>query len=70
MIACAISVHKELGPGFLEGIYEEAFAPELERKRISYERQLPVRIWYQGVAVGMHRIDLVISLKLRLASEG
>ncbi len=49
MIACAISVHKELGPGFLEGIYEEAFALELERKRISY---------------GMHRIDLVIDKKV------
>ena len=64
VIACAISVHKELGPGFLEAIYEEAFAIEWERKRISYERQLPVRIRYQGVAVGMHRIVLVIDKKV------
>lgn len=64
VIACAISVHKELGPGFLESIYEEAFAIELERKQISYERQLPVRVRYQGVSVGMHRIDLIIDKKV------
>ena len=64
IIACAIEVHKELGPGFLESVYEEAFALELERQRISHERQVPVRIRYHGVAVGMHRIDLIIDGKV------
>ena len=64
IIACAIEVHKELGPGFLEKVYEEAFALELERQRIAHERQVPVRIRYLEVLVGMHRIDLIIDNKV------
>ena len=64
IIACAIDVHKELGPGFLESVYEEAFALELDRQAVPHERQLPVRIRYHGVAVGMHRIDFVIDHKV------
>ena len=60
IIACAIAVHKELGPGFLEAIYEEAFALELDHQQIPYQRQLPVRILYRGVMVGMHRLDLIV----------
>lgn len=64
VIACAIEVHKQLGPGFLASVYEEAFALELDRQRVPNERQLPVRIRYHGVAVGMHRIDFVIDRKV------
>src|SRR5206468_1777864 len=64
IIACAIEVHKELGPGFLEKVYEEAFALELERQRIAHERQVPVRIRYLEAVVGMHRIDLIIDGKV------
>jgi GxxExxY protein len=64
IIACAIAVHRELGPGFLESIYEEAFSLELDRHEISYERQHPVRIRYRGKNVGMHRIDLVIDKRV------
>jgi GxxExxY protein len=64
VIACAIAVHKELGPGFLESIYEEAFSIELDRRQIPYQRQLPLRIRYQGVPVGVHRIDLIIDHKV------
>ena len=64
IIAGAIEVHKELGPGFLESIYEEAFSIELDHQQIPYQRQLPVRIRYQGVAVGLHRVDLIIDKKV------
>jgi GxxExxY protein len=64
IIACAIAVHKELGPGFLEKIYEEAFALELQRQGIPHERQVPVRICYLAVSVGLHRIDLIIDHKV------
>ena len=64
IIASAIAVHRELGPGFLESIYEEAFALELDRQQIPYQRQLPVRICYQGSVIGMHRIDLIIDRKV------
>ena len=64
IIASAIAVHTELGPGFLEKIYEEAFAIELVRRQIPHERQYPVRIQYQDVTVGMHRIDLIVDAKV------
>ena len=57
-------MHKALGPGFLEAVYEEAFAVELDQQQIPYQRQLPVRIRYKESAVGMHRIDLVIDNKV------
>jgi GxxExxY protein len=49
-----------LGPGFLETIYEEAFAVELTFLEISYERQRPVEIRHRGQSVGKHRMDFVI----------
>lgn len=64
IIACAIAVHKELGPGFLEKIYEEAFAIELASRRIPHDRQYPVSIRYHGMAIGMHRIDLIVDSKV------
>ena len=44
IIAAAIRVHKELGPGFLEILYEEALAVELTSSDISFERQKPIPI--------------------------
>ena len=64
IIAAAIAVHKELGPGFLESIYEEAFALELKRQGLGYLRQVPVRVSYMGVPIGMHRIDLIVEEKV------
>jgi GxxExxY protein len=60
IIGAAIRVHKELGPGFLESIYEEALAIELRLLRLQFERQKPVPIFYRGHAVGEHRVDLLI----------
>jgi GxxExxY protein len=48
VIGAAIEVHKILGPGFLESVYEEAFAIELELRRISYKRQHSIDIFYKG----------------------
>ena len=55
--AAAIEVHKKLGPGFLESIDEEAMCVELDRRKIAYQRQLPVRVRYDGVPVGLYRLD-------------
>jgi GxxExxY protein len=64
IIACAIEVHRELGPGFLESIYEKSFSLELERRQIPYQRQMAVHIRYHGVVVGRHRLDLIIDKKV------
>jgi len=60
IIAAAISVHRALGPGFLESIYEEALCVELEADELGYERQKRLPILYQGRPVGEHRIDLLV----------
>lgn len=64
IIASAISVHKELGPGFLESFYEQAVAIELSRQLIPFHRQLPVLIHYKGAVIGTHRMDLVVDNKV------
>jgi GxxExxY protein len=60
IIAAAIAVHRELGPGFLESIYEEALCAEFDAQGIRYERQKPVPVFYRGRCVGEHRLDLLV----------
>src|SRR6267154_2377191 len=64
IIACAIAVHKALGPGFLESIYETSLVVELKRAGLKVEQQkiLPVR--YRDVLVGEHRLDLLVEDKI------
>ena len=64
IIGAAINVHKELGPGYIESIYEEALCVELNHLRILYERQKPVKVHYRGTKVGEHRLDLVVYEKI------
>lgn len=60
VIGAAIEVHKELGPGFLESIYEEALKVQLSEENIKCESQKEIKIMYHGAEVGSHRLDLVI----------
>jgi GxxExxY protein len=75
IISAAIRVHTELGPGFVESLYEEALAVELRTLGIEFERQKPVPIFYRGQPIGEHRVDLlvarevVIELKATVALE-
>jgi GxxExxY protein len=64
-VDAAFTVHKELGPGLLESVYEACFAYELEMRGVQYERQLPVPLNYKGklIEVGF-RADVVIGQKL------
>ena len=64
VIGAAIKVHKELGPGFLESIYEEALKIELSESNIRFESQNEIKIKYHGKNVGTHRLDLVIEEKI------
>jgi GxxExxY protein len=60
IIACAINVHRALGPGFLESIYEQALLIELEVNRLQFEAQKEIEITYRGLKVGTHRLDLLV----------
>ena len=60
IIGCAIRVHKALGPGFLEKIYEEAFCVKLAKVGVQVERQKQVIVTYEGKPIGEHRLDLLV----------
>jgi GxxExxY protein len=60
VIAAAITVHRTLGPGCLESIYEEALCIELAELRVAFERQKQVPILYRDRVIGEHRLDLLI----------
>ncbi|NUM43766.1 MAG: GxxExxY protein [Anaerolineales bacterium] len=61
IIGAAIEVHKILGPGFLEKIYENALFIQLEKLGLKVERQVEVIVKFDGKEVGRHRIDLLVS---------
>lgn len=60
IIGCAIEVHKNLGPGLLESIYEKALCCELGLKVIKYKSQVMIPILYKGNLLGEHRLDLLV----------
>ncbi|CAN5310713.1 GxxExxY protein [soil metagenome] len=60
IIGAAIHVHRALGPGFLEAVYEEALAVEFALSGIHYVRQKPVPLFYKDHQVGEHRLDFLV----------
>ena len=60
IIASAIEVHKSLGPGFLELIYENALSLEFDTRNIPYKRQWEISVFYNGKEVGKHRLDMFV----------
>ncbi len=64
IIGAAIAVHKELGPGFLEHIYEEALKVEFAKCPLSFESQKEIQIKYHGIEIGSHRLDLIVESRI------
>jgi GxxExxY protein len=64
VIGAAIEVHRMLGPGYLESVYEEGLAMELALRGISFERQKMISINYKGINIGEGRLDFLIDGKL------
>jgi len=65
IIGACIEVHRELGPGLLEKIYEEALCHEFCLRNIAYERQKPVPILYKGKQITPDLIlDLLVEEKV------
>jgi GxxExxY protein len=60
VIGAAIEVHKALGPGYLESIYEAALCTELEYQEITFANQYPINVLYKGRYVGEGRLDLLV----------
>ena len=61
IIGCAIEVHKNLGPGLLESIYEKALCYELKSKEIDFIPQATVPVQYKGQQLGDFRVDLLVT---------
>jgi len=55
------NVHRKLGPGFLESIYQNAVVVDLENNGLRVEKGNPVEIFYDGVLVGNQRIDILVN---------
>ena len=61
VIGAAIEVHRQLGPGLLESVYEECLAYELNRRHIPFERQKPIPVVYHEVHLDCgFRLDLLV----------
>ena len=61
VIGCGIEVHKQLGPGLLESVYEKWFNRELALKGIEYKSQISVPIVYKGIKLDAElRFDVMI----------
>ena len=65
IIGCAIEVHRTLGPGLLESVYETCLCQELEIANMEFERQLSVPVCYKGNRLETgYRADIVVAGEL------
>ncbi|MGC9386768.1 MAG: GxxExxY protein [Hydrogenovibrio sp.] len=61
IIGCAIEVHKELGPGLLESIYQQCLAYELQSQQLRFQSEHPLPVVYKGHALNTnYRIDFIV----------
>lgn len=60
-IAAAIDVHRALGPGFIEPIYQKAVEVALAHRGIPFTRQKEVHVYFEGMDLGIQRLDLVVA---------
>jgi len=65
-IGAAIEVHRCLGPGFVEAVYEEALCVELRARNIPYVSQVEVSVNYKGQKVGTGFMDILVDERLVL----
>jgi GxxExxY protein len=61
VIGCALAVHRELGPGYLESIYASALALELTANSLAFERERAVSVNYRGTLIPGQRVDFIVA---------
>jgi GxxExxY protein len=73
VIGVAIEVHRHLGPGFIESIYERALYHELQLQGIPFEKQVDILVPYKDTSIPGQRLDLIIDefliLELKAVEE-
>ncbi|SRR5205809_4666650 len=70
IIGAAMEVHKILGPGFLESVYQAALEKELTLRRIPFCHQVELPVTYKGYLIGVYKADLVIDDKVIIEIKG
>src|ERR1700691_3263028 len=64
VIGLAMKVHRTLGPGFLESVYQKALLYELVKAGFKAESDKPIQVRYEGVIVGDFKSDLIVNDEL------
>ena len=64
IIGCAMKVHRTLGNGFLESVYQNALAHELKKTGLGVECEVPLRVLYDGVIIGEFAADMLVDGKV------
>ena len=64
IIGCAIKVHSTLGNGFREAVYQRCLAIEMNKLKLNFAQELNMTIFYEGVNVGMRRVDFLVEEKI------
>jgi GxxExxY protein len=64
IIGAAMEVHSNLGPGFLESVYEEALAIEFDLRKVCYERQKGIDVFYKGLLAKQFVCDFLVGEKV------
>ena len=60
IIGCAMKVHSTLGNGFQEVIYQRAMSIEMDKLSLSYQREMEMTIYYEGIDIGTRRVDFFV----------
>ena len=74
IIGCCMKIHSELGPGFLEAVYEEVLEKEFVKESIPYKKQVSLDLYYDGVKLNKkYRADFIcfdnIILEIKAVSQ-
>jgi len=75
IIGCAMKVHSTLGNGFQEVIYQRALAIEMRKQGLNFQREMEMKIYYEGEDIGTRRVDffvgdkIMVEIKARIALE-
>ena len=66
IIGLAMKVHRTLGHGFLESVYQNSFSHELKKSGMTVECEVPIKVFYDGIDVGVFYVDILVNRKIIL----
>lgn len=69
IIGCAMKVHRTLGPGFLDSIYQNALAHELRQAGLTTECERKIQVYYAGVIVGDFSADILVNGRVLIENK-